>query len=349
MKKSPPIKAAILTQVKKPLVIKNVYSNKLKKGQVLVKIFFSGICRSQLMECNGQRGKDKWLPHLLGHEASGEIVNIGKGVSKFKIKDRVILTWIKCDGINASPAKYQYRDKVINAGKVTTFSNYSVVSEDRLIKIPDYLDYKTALLYGCAIPTGAGIVINQVKPKKKDSVIVVGLGGIGLSACLMLYAKGVKNLIAIDVNKKKLSFAKKLGFKTFLYDQKNLKQKIHRLTNGGSDYCIEAAGRTKTIEFAFSLINNNGKLFFASHPPDNEKIKIDPHELIKGKSIYGSWGGCHKNPDRDIKKIMSIFHNANINLHHLISKEYKIEQINIAMREMKNSDVFRPVIKMEHS
>ena len=92
--------------------------------------------------------------------------------------------------------------QIINSGKVTTFSNYSVVSENRLIKIPSFLNYKSAVLYGCAIPTGAGIVMNQVKPKKKDSVLVIGLGGIGLSACMMLYAMGVQNLIAVDKDKK---------------------------------------------------------------------------------------------------------------------------------------------------
>ena len=151
------IKAAVLFEIGKPLQIREITSNPLKKGQVLIKILYSGICRSQLMEVQGLRGDDKWLPHLLGHEGSGIVEAIGEGVTKVKPGDEVILTWIKSSGLEADYAIYNYKDSVINSGAVTTFSNYSIVSENRVVKKPVNIPFDLAILFGCALPTGAGI------------------------------------------------------------------------------------------------------------------------------------------------------------------------------------------------
>ena len=162
------IESFVLTKVKKPLTYLKLKFPSLHQGQVLVKVLYSGVCRSQIMEKNGQRGRDKWLPHLLGHEGSGEVIKVGKGVKKVKIGDQVILTWIKSKGKNSKNPKYlSISNKKINSGKVTTFSNYSVVSENRIVKKPKSMPIKYAPFFGCAIPTGAGIVLNQIKPKKK--------------------------------------------------------------------------------------------------------------------------------------------------------------------------------------
>ena len=133
------IKAAILYELNKPLIVKTIKPSKLIEGQVLVKIFFSGVCRSQLMEVNGARGEDVWLPHLLGHEASGEVIKVGKKVSKVKVGDKVVLGWIKGEGIDAPGAKYSSGNEIINSGKISTFSNYSIVSENRLVKLPKFI------------------------------------------------------------------------------------------------------------------------------------------------------------------------------------------------------------------
>ena len=342
------IKAAVLEKLNTNLKIRELSTTNLVAGQVLIKIYYSGICRSQLMEIKGKRGVDNWLPHLLGHEATGVVMNIGPSVTKFKLGDKVILGWIKNKGIDAVGAKYKYKNFIINSGPVSTFSNYSVVSENRLTKMPPNVDFKTGVLYGCAILTGAGLVLNEIKPKKDLYIAALGIGGIGLAGILALKAIKHSKVIIIDKSLEKLKYANSLGFK-YLFNKidSNVEKKIRELTNGGVDYCIESAGSSKTIEFGFKILNQTGELYFASHPPTGNKISIDPHELISGKKIYGTWGGSSK-PEIDIKKISKLFFLEKIDLNHLISKEYALQDINKALYDLEHNKVFRPLIKMSH-
>ena len=343
------INAAVLFELNKPLEIRILKLRPLESGQVLVKILYSGVCRSQLMEVNGLRGDDHWLPHLLGHEGSGVVVDIGPDVKKFKKGDEVILSWIKGSGIEAQGALYDSDDLVINSGKVTTFSNYSVVSENRIIKKPRNLDFDTAVLFGCALPTGAGMVINEINVKPESSAIVIGLGGIGISAIAMLVSLKIKNIIAIDISAKKLELVRSWGVNhTIDASKPNIQELVHEIFPDGAEYCIESAGRVSTIELGFSLLNRNkGKLLFASHPPEGEKIRLSPHELISGKSIAGSWGGAIE-PDRDIPILYHNFISSNFPLNSLLTKPYSFLDINKALEDLESGKVLRPLIKMEH-
>ena len=342
-------KAAVLFGTNATLQVKNIEIPSLLEGQVLVKILFSGVCRSQLMEVRGARGEDPWLPHLLGHEGSGIVVEVGKGVTKVKPSDEVILGWVKGEGMDAPGAQYKNGDQIINSGRVTTFCNYSVVSESRIVKKPIDLPFDEAVLFGCALPTGAGMAINEIAPTINESVLVLGLGGIGLSALMALKAQGVQNLIAVDIYEDKLEMAKKLGVEHCLNTaDKNFPILINDITNGGADYCIESAGRALTIELGFSLIKSGGgKLLFASHPPEGESISLIPHELIAGKQIAGSWGGATQ-PDKDIPRMFELFKKAKIPLDTLLTKRYKLEEINEALNDLESGKVFRPLIVMEH-
>ncbi len=347
--KSNLIKAAILKKVKKPLVIKNLKFPKLAKGQVLVKIFYSGICRSQIFEIDGCRGKDKWLPHLLGHEGSGIILDTGYGVKKVKKNDEVILTWIMSKGIDANQPKYLSNDSKINSGKVSTFSNYAVVSENRVIKKPKNLSFDLAVLFGCAVPTGMGMVTNEVKNTSNKSFAIIGIGGVGIFSIIALKKRKVNEIIAIDKSQNKLNLARKLGIKKcFNVSEKKFMKKFLKATkNNGVDYCLETTGTTQGIEQGFSLINKNkGQLLFASHPPKGTKIKIDPHELIKGKKISGSWGGG-TNPDSDIIKYYNIIKKSKINIKKFM-KIYKFNKINSAIKEARKSKYARIILEMEH-
>ncbi len=341
------IQAAVLVRINKPLEILSMPLPKLKKGQVLVKILYSGVCRSQLMEVKGNRGDDKWLPHMLGHEGTGIIIDTGPSVRKVSIGDEVILTWIQCNGLDAVPARFKYKKTFVNSGKVTTFSNYSIISENRVVKKPKKMSLKVASLYGCAFPTGAGMVINDLKFKKSDFVLILGLGGIGMSSLIALKASGHKNIIALDTSDTKLRIAAKMGVKFTLNARNKFKSDFYKITGCGADYCIESAGTTQSIELGFNLINETGTLLFASHPKNEEKIKIFPHELIKGKKIYGSWGGGVK-PDQDIKKIYNLFEKFSVPYGDLIKSHYSLKDINIALNDLEKGKVFRPIIKMEH-
>jgi S-(hydroxymethyl)glutathione dehydrogenase / alcohol dehydrogenase len=343
------IRAAVLTNLNEKLIVQNIEPPPIGVGQVLVKIIFSGVCRSQVMEVRGGRGEDPWLPHLLGHEGSGIVMAVGEGITKVKPDDEVILGWIKGEGLDAPGAQYKNGNQVINSGRVTTFCNYSVVSENRLVKKPEGLSFDEAVLFGCALPTGAGMVLNEINPSSDDSVIVLGLGGIGLSALMALKAQGIQNLIAADISEDKLEMAKKLDVKHCLNAaDKNFPFLINEITNGGADYCIESAGRVSTIELGFSLIKSGGgKLLFASHPPEGETIRLIPHELIAGKQIAGSWGGA-TNPDIDIPRMYNLFQKAKIPLDALLTKRYKLDEINEALVDLELGRVFRPLIVMEH-
>ena len=263
--------------------------------------------------------------------------------------DKVILSWIASKGNESVNTCYWNGKSIINSGKITTFSNYSVVSENRIIKKPKMLNMKEAVLFGCAIPTGFGMVINQVKPKKHMSVLVIGLGGIGISALLALKCINHKHVIVADISQSKLNLAKKLGFNNCVNtNKKDLKKFILTNYSCGIDICIESAGSVKTIELGFELIDSKcGKIYFASHPPDNEYIKILPHDLIKGKKIYGSWGG-ESHPDRDIPKFAKLIKQSKIPLEHLVPKTYKLKDINRAIKDLKKGNIFRPIIKMDH-
>jgi S-(hydroxymethyl)glutathione dehydrogenase / alcohol dehydrogenase len=342
-------RAAVLENIGKPLEIHDLKIPNLVKGQVLVKILYSGVCRSQLMEVQGGRGNDPWIPHLLGHEGSGIVVSVGESVTKVKVGDEVILGWLKGEGLDAPGAQYKNKDQVVNSGRVTTFCNYSVVSESRVVKKPKDLAFDEAVLFGCALPTGAGMVLNEIDSSDDDSVTVLGLGGIGLSALMALKAQGVKNIIAADISNEKLEMANDLGASYCLNTtDKNFIETVKEITSGGSDFCIESAGLISTIELGFSLIKNGGgKLIFASHPPEGKTISLSPHDLISGKRIVGSWGGATQ-PDYDIPRMFELFKTTNTPLDALLTKRYKLDQINDALEDLELGRVFRPLIVMEH-
>jgi len=341
--------AAILETCGSPLIIREILLPDLLPGQVLVKVFFSGVCRSQLMEVRGKRGVDPWLPHLLGHEGSGEVLAVGEGVKKIKKGDEVILGWVKGQGMDAPGAKYLYNGRVINSGKVTTFSNHTVVSENRLVKKPVGLARDEAILFGCALPTGSGMVLNEVKPVDGSTVVILGLGGIGLSALMSLRAFNCRKVIAIDVSDEKLALAVDLGATHIINSERDdVNGLVLNITNGGADHCIESAGTVATIELGFSLIRKGGgKLLFASHPPEVDKIAISPFELICGKQIAGSWGGASV-PDRDIPRLYEVIQATKTPIKRLINKTYSLEKINDALDDLEAGCVFRPLIKMQH-
>ena len=300
------INAAVLVETNKPLVIKKLHCPQPQFGQVLIKLAYSGLCHSQLMEVRGKRGQDKYLPHLLGHEGVGTVIEVGEGVSKVNKDDRVVLGWIKGEGLESKGQTYQSIDgEIINAGAVTTFSDYAVVSENRVVLCPKEISSKVSVLFGCALPTGAGMVLNELKPKVGSSVLILGLGGIGLSALIALNEFKLADIIAFDIEPKKLILAKKLGAThTFLTNKQDI-NKFKQTFPSGVDYALESAGLCQTIELAFSLIKKQGLCLFASHPEFGEKISLDPHELICGKKIKGSWGG-NSSPDTDIPKLAKI-------------------------------------------
>ncbi|EKD72094.1 MAG: alcohol dehydrogenase [uncultured bacterium] len=156
-------KAAVLVQPIGSLeIMDDVMVPLPKRGQVLVRIQYAGLCHSQLMEIQGMRGENKYLPHMLGHEGVGKVIQVGQDVSKVKKDDQVILGWIKGKGLEGNGCQYQTsRKMLIKSGSLTTFSEYVIVSENRLVLKPPHTPQAQSVLYGCAIPTGLGKVFNS--------------------------------------------------------------------------------------------------------------------------------------------------------------------------------------------
>ena len=172
-------KAAILVELKKPLVIEEIENQPLRFGQVLVKILCSGICGAQINEIEGAKGPDKFLPHLLGHEATAMVVEVGEGVTAVKVGDRVVCHWRKGVGLQAPPGGYFSKSfPKINSGWVTTFSEYSVISENRLTPVPAEFDPEWGALLGCAVTTALGVINNNAKLGIGESIAVFGTGGV---------------------------------------------------------------------------------------------------------------------------------------------------------------------------
>ena len=346
------MKAAVLLALNTPLRMRNdIELPTLRRGQVLVKLAYSGVCHSQLMEARGKRGDDAYLPHLLGHEGSGVVIKIGPDVAKVQSGERVVLGWIKGAGIEAGGVQYKTPDGILNAGGVTTFNDYAVVSENRCVRVPDGVPMDIAALFGCAVLTGAGIITNSVRPINGSSVAIFGLGGIGLSALMGLGLFDCAMVIVVDVSEDKLRLALEFGAThTINASDRDPVQVIRDLTVGrGTDYTIEAAGRTDTIEQAFDAVRREGGLcVFASHPAHGSRISLDPFEMICGKKIIGSWGGG-SNPDRDIPIYADLYLKGRLPLDKLITKRYSLEDVNQALEDLEQNLVVRPIITIDSS
>lgn len=344
------MKAAVLNNLRQPLdILSGLVPEKLHRGQVLVRLAYSGVCHSQLMEARGKRGVDPYLPHLLGHEGTGMVVEVGDGVTKVGPGDKVILGWIKGSGLDGGGTHYTHNGRAINAGGVTTFNEYAVVSENRVTPLPDGVPMDIGVLFGCAIPTGAGIITNEIRPVPGSSIAIFGLGGIGLSALMAtkLYECGM--VIAIDVSDDKLALAREFGAThTINSSQRDVVAEVRTLSGGkGVDYSVDASGLCAVIENAFDSVRRGGGLcVFASHPEQGQMIRLDPFELICGKQIRGSWGGAC-NPDVDVPRFADLYRRGKLPLEKLITQRYKLEQINDALDDLENKRVGRPLVEID--
>ena len=340
--------AAVLFELAQPLRLINLSIPDLKPGQVLVDIAYSGVCRSQLLEVRGKRGEDRFLPHTLGHEGSGTVLEVGAGVNKVKQGDRVVLSWIKGSGADVPSTVYQSSEGQINSGAISTFMRQTVTCENRVTPIPDAMPLREAALLGCAIPTGAGIILNTARVRPGSSVAVFGVGGIGLSAVLAADLMNATTIIAVDVFEHKLEQARQIGA-THLINarQRDPLATILEITGGrGVDYAIEAAGHRETMETAFQSVRDNGGLcVLAGNLQHGERISLDPFDLIKGKRIIGTWGG-ETQPDRDIPLYVNLYLSGRLKLDGLITHIYSLENINQALDDLEEGKVGRALIEM---
>lgn len=333
-------KAAILVELKKPLVIDEIEIPKLGYGQVLVKLAYSGICGSQIGEADGAKGPDKFLPHLLGHEGSGVVLETGEGVSKVQKDDHVVLHWMKGDGINSPTPKYGWKGAAVNAGWVTTFNDFAVVSENRVTRIPLDFDMETAALFGCALTTGFGVINNNARLKIGESILVYGAGGIGLSAILGAALVSANPIIAVDVSAEKLALAGQFGA-THLLNSKlqDVKTELSSIVGkGGVDVSVDTTGRTELIEQAYEAASATGRTILVGVPKKGNNISIYSLPLHFNKVLTGSHGGDSA-PAYDIPRYTALCKSKGIDLKRMITARYALEGINAAFDALRENRI----------
>ena len=327
-------KVAVLRSVDSPLSIEELEVPVLGHGQILVKILASGLCHSQLNEMRGRKGK-KHIPHLLGHEAVGTVIDLGKEISKVKKDDYVVISWIKGEGIEADPIQYKNNTELISAGPAATFTEYAVVSENRVVSIPKEIKPSVASLLGCAVLTGAGISKN-LNIQEGDTVAIFGIGGIGSSALLKAKSLGAK-VTAIDIVEWKLEWAKeKLEVEAICPLELNLRS---------FDFVVECSGSKEAMEKAFESAQEKGTVVLAGNLPTGTKISIDPFDLIKGKKLFGSWGGG-SSLDKDIPDYVKEYLSGSLPLEKLVTKEYSFDQINEGLKDLESGKLIRGIVVM---
>ena len=340
------MKSAILVESKKPLVVAEIdLPEKLEFGQVLVKVCYSGICGAQINEIDAVKGVDKFLPHLLGHEGSGIVEKIGEGVTTTKPGDHVVLHWRKSSGIQSFPPRYSWKGKEINAGYVTVFNEKAIVSENRVTVIPKDFDMRTAPLFGCAVTTGFGVVNNDAKIKIGQSVLIFGVGGMGLNIAYASSMISAYPIVGVDIHENKISMGKKLGLTHGINaNSKNLKNEIYNIIGGkGPDVTFETTGNARVMEQAYEFTPDYGKTIFVGVP--NDKISIYSLPLAFNKTLIASYGG-NSVPDKDIPRYIRLIKNKKMSLENLITNEFSLSEINKAIDLFRSGKTGRIILKI---
>ena len=369
-------KAAILHQmelerpysVSNPLKIEDVTLDNPGFNEVVVKIKAAGLCHSDLSVIDGNRPRP--LPMALGHEASGVVVELGEGVDKLSLGDHVVFAFLPSCGscsycntgraalcepgaeANGKGSLLGGHKRIHNEGNyyhhhlgVSGFAEFAVASVDSLVKIDHEIPFEIAALFGCAIMTGVGAVVNTAELKFGENILIVGLGGVGLSAILGAKAAGASNIIAADLNPQKRAIGKQLGaHHTIDSSKKGALQFLKDLSGGGVDVALEFAGAIPALEFAFNATKRGGTTVTAALPHPNAKLEISPVTLVgQEKSLKGSYlGSCI--PSRDIPAYIELYKTGRLDVGKLISHRIKLEDINDGFERLAKGDALRQII-----
>ncbi|SVC08821.1 uncharacterized protein METZ01_LOCUS261675 [marine metagenome] len=282
----------------------------------------------------------------MGHEGSGVVEKCGPGVTTVKKGDKVVLHWRKGNGVQSETPKYIWNDEPINAGWVTTFNEYAIVSENRVTTIPDESDMKTAPLYGCALTTAFGILHNEAHIKSGESMVIFGVGGVGCALVLVSSLISVYPIVAIDINDSRLEKAMHFGATHTINSEKDdLRKMINKMFPNGVNIVVDTTGLKSIMELSYELTASHGKTVFVGITEAGKKISINSTPLHFGKSLVTSYGGS-SNPSNDIPRLIQLQQIGRFNLNEMITHEYSLEKINDAFDYVMNGDGLRCRIKM---
>jgi alcohol dehydrogenase len=372
------IKAAVLNQMgattpyaqSKPLSIEEIELDPPGPGEVLVKIAAAGLCHSDLSVIDGNRPRP--TPMVLGHEASGIVEELGPGVDDLAVGDHVVMVFVPSCGhclpcSEGRPALCEPGAVANNAGTLLTgerrlhrngtdvhhhlgvsaFAEYATVSRRSLVKIDRELALDEAALFGCAVLTGVGAVINTAKVSAGSSVAVIGLGGVGLSALLGAVAAGARRVVAVDLSDDKLGLARQLGATdTFNAGGANAVDEIKSATGGGVEYAFEMAGSVRAMDLAYKITRRGGTTVTAGLPPPTHTFNIPQVNLVaEERTVKGSYiGTCV--PVRDLPRYIELYRRGKLPVDRLMSSHLTLADINLGFDRLHEGKAVRQVITM---
>jgi S-(hydroxymethyl)glutathione dehydrogenase/alcohol dehydrogenase len=330
--------AAILVEQRKPLVLDEVELPSLSFGQVL--------CGSQIGEIDGVKGPDRYLPHLLGHEAGGVVLETGPEVSTVKAGDSVVLHWRPGRGIQAKPTTYRWNGKPVNAGNITTFQQFSVVSENRLTVIPKNTDWEVAALLADTLTTGFGVVTRDAKIEIGESAVFFGSGGIGLGAILGAHLAGAHPIVAIDLHDHKLQKALSYGATHALNAAAipDLGSAVRAIVgDSGADVVVDGTGNPKVIAQAYELTSPKGRTVLFGVLPHDQQVSLHTLPLHFGRRLTGSEGGA-STPTTDIPRLIRMMEAGRFDPKGFVSHRLPLAQLNEGIASMRSGEVIHAMI-----
>lgn len=342
--------AAILTELNAPLTLAEVESYPLEYGQVLVRILVSGICGAQLQEIRGEKGNKKFLPHLLGHEACGIVEDVGPGVHKVSIGDKVVCHWRIGSGIESDFPKYYvpcgFNGKnEITSGKITTFSEFSVISENRLTRVPSETPNELCALLGCGLSTALGTIENEANLLMGESILIVGCGGVGLNLIRAARMRLAGRIHAFDNIPQKLKSAFEAGADETYWMPPVTQSKEYDLPY---DVIVDTTGSPEAIADTLPLLAPSGRYIMIGQPRPSKGIMLHTARHMfegSGKMIRATQGGAFR-PETDIPRYVSLWRSGQLKLNGIISHRLPLSEINQGIELVKNGQAGRVMIEM---
>jgi Zn-dependent alcohol dehydrogenase len=364
------MRAAVLTAVNKPLEICDLAQDGPKAGEARVKVRAAGVCMSDWHIMNGD-----WplpLPMVLGHEAAGEVVEVGAGVTNVRKGDHVIFSFrphcghcgycargrtVLCTGHDDTPRwvmhdgtrRVRLNGEPLNVmARIGTFSEYSVCPAEQLVPVREDLPWTHAAIIGCSVATGIGAVIRHAEVEAGSSVAVVGCGGVGLNVVQGARLAGAKTIIAVDVVARKLDFARSFGA-THVINAKSedVIERVREITGLGADYAFDAIGTGPTVTQIVDAVAPGGHAVIVGIPSFSTRAEVPPHMMVYGeKTLSGTYYGSVR-PSVDFGILAELGMARRIDLDSLISRTYRLEEINEGFERMLAGNVARGVIVLD--
>jgi alcohol dehydrogenase len=357
--------------ISKPLVITTVDLAPPGREEVLIKIVAAGLCHSDLSVINGDRPRP--MPMALGHEAAAIVEEVGEGISDLQRGDHVVVVFVPSCGhcapcAEGRPALCEPGAAANGAGTLlsgarrlardgeplnhhlgcSVFAEYATVSRHSLVRINPEVPLAEAALFGCAVLTGVGAVVNTAQVRMGASVAVIGLGGVGLAAVLGAQAAGARQIIAIDLADDKLRQALALGAtQTVNAGDGDAAEQIRALSSGGVEFAFEFAGSIRALELAYRVTRRGGSTITAGLPPASAVLPLPAVSLVaEERTIKGSYiGTCV--PSRDIPRYIDLYMQGRLPVDKLLTGRLTLDQINHGFDLLHEGKAIRQVVVFE--